>query len=405
MLLSLLTLARYRLRKHDIERAAGSRCHEAFQKPRRRHPRAPRRTARRRRPHPRRARAELRLRLGAGRARRAGGTGGARRAAGQRARPDDVQLGRDARARADRVRARAACTATGRRDQVVGTVTTGGTESCLLAVKTARDVWLAARGLEPGAARPRLIAPTTVHAAFQKAAHYFGLELDLVPVEQDGAVVGCRRSRRGSATTSRWSWCRRRRIRSRRSTRSPRSPAACLERGIPLHVDACIGGLVLPFWPGLPAWDFAVPGVTSISADLHKFGYAPKGVSVLLQRGRDRQRDAVLRDHAVAGVPGGEPDDPGLEVGGSAGRGLGDHRGARGVRDSPSSRRRACGRRRRCARRWTASRACGWSGTPVGPLLAVAADAGGAGGRAGRPAPLGGRRARRRDGCCSCSRR
>ena len=57
-------------------------------------------------------------------------------------------------------------------------------------------------------------------------------------------------------------------------------------RGIPLHVDACIGGLVLPFWPRLPDWDFAVPGVTSISADLHKYGYAPKGVSVLLQRGR-----------------------------------------------------------------------------------------------------------------------
>ena len=72
---------------------------------------------------------------------------------------------------------------------VVGTVTTGGTESCLLAVKTARDTWLAARGLEPGAARPRLVAPITVHAAFQKAAHYFGLELDLVPVEQDGAVA------------------------------------------------------------------------------------------------------------------------------------------------------------------------------------------------------------------------
>ncbi|MDQ2669006.1 MAG: aspartate aminotransferase family protein, partial [Gemmatimonadota bacterium] len=58
--------------------------------------------------------------------------------------------------------------------EVVGSVTTGGTESCLLAVKTARDAWLAARGLEPGAGRPRLVASVTVHAAFQKAAHYFG---------------------------------------------------------------------------------------------------------------------------------------------------------------------------------------------------------------------------------------
>lgn len=71
---------------------------------------------------------------------------------------------------------------------VVGTVTTGGTESCLLAVKTARDVWLAARGLEPGVVRPRMVAPSTVHAAFQKAAHYFGLQLDLVPVRADGVV-------------------------------------------------------------------------------------------------------------------------------------------------------------------------------------------------------------------------
>ena len=66
-------------------------------------------------------------------------------------------------------------------EEVVGSVTTGGTESCLLAVKTARDLWT-------GSGRPRLLAPTTVHAAFHKAAHYFGLELDLVPVGADGAL-------------------------------------------------------------------------------------------------------------------------------------------------------------------------------------------------------------------------
>ena len=68
---------------------------------------------------------------------------------------------------------------------VVGSVTTGGTESCLLAVKTARDLWVSA-GSTTGT--PRLLAPVTVHAAFQKAAHYFGLELDLVPVGPDGRV-------------------------------------------------------------------------------------------------------------------------------------------------------------------------------------------------------------------------
>ncbi|CAN5178786.1 aminotransferase class V-fold PLP-dependent enzyme [soil metagenome] len=171
----------------------------------------------------------------------------------------------------------------------VGVVTTGGTESCLLAVKTARDGWLATRGLEPGNARPRLVAPITAHAAFQKAAHYFGLELDLVPVGDDGIVASAAIADRLADDVALV------------VVSAPSYPFAaldpvdevatfCAERGIPLHVDACIGGLVLPFWPGLASWDFAVPGVTSMSADLHKFGYAPKGASVLLQRDRDRQR-------------------------------------------------------------------------------------------------------------------
>ena len=170
-------------------------------------------------------------------------------------------------------------------DEVVGTVTTGGTESCLLAVKTARDAWLAAGG----EGKPRLVLPATAHAAFQKAAHYFGLVLDLVPVSADGVVTAAAIEERLDPDVALV------------VVSAPSYPVAALDpvtevaaltsaRGIALHVDACIGGLVLPFWPGLPAWDFAVPGVTSISADLHKYGYAPKGVSVLLQRGRDRQR-------------------------------------------------------------------------------------------------------------------
>jgi sphinganine-1-phosphate aldolase len=169
--------------------------------------------------------------------------------------------------------------------EVVGTVTTGGTESCLLAVKTARDAWVAAGGT----GTPRLVLPVTAHAAFQKAAHYFGLALDLVPVSPEGVVaVGDIEERLGAdvalVVVSAPSYPT--------ATLDPVEAVAALAsaRGIPVHVDACIGGLVLPFWAGLPAWDFAVPGVTSVSADLHKYGYAPKGVSVLLQRGRDRQR-------------------------------------------------------------------------------------------------------------------
>jgi len=169
-------------------------------------------------------------------------------------------------------------------DTVVGSITTGGTESCLLAVKTARDLWRA-RG---GTGQPRLVAPITVHAAFQKAAHYFGLELDLVPVDAESGT------------------CAAPELVSRLApdvalvvVSAPSYPfaaldpiaevaAACAAAGISCHVDACIGGLALPFLPDLPLWDFRVPGVTSLSADLHKYGYAPKGASVLLHRGRDR---------------------------------------------------------------------------------------------------------------------
>ncbi|TXK19609.1 pyridoxal-dependent decarboxylase [Homoserinibacter sp. GY 40078] len=187
---------------------------------------------------------------------------------------------------------------------VVGTATTGGTESCLLAVKTARETW---RAQNPDAGRPRLVAPTTVHAAFQKAAAYFDLELDLVPVDADGRVVASEVIRRlgGDVALVVLS--------------APSYPFAALdpvgevapaaaELGIPLHVDACIGGLVLPFWAeatgaDLPAWDFTVAGVTSVSADLHKFGYAPKGASVLLQRGRDRQRMQYFATTRWPGYP------------------------------------------------------------------------------------------------------
>jgi len=180
-------------------------------------------------------------------------------------------------------------------DDVVGSVTTGGTESCLLAVKTARDNWR-------GEGTPRLLAPVTVHAAFQKAAHYFGLELDLVPVLPSGAVSAEALIERMAPDVALV------------VVSAPSYPHAALDpiaavaaaaaaRGIDCHVDACIGGWVLPFWSGLPAWDLSVPGVTSLSADLHKFGYAPKGASVLLQRGRDRQRSQYFATTQWPGYP------------------------------------------------------------------------------------------------------
>ena len=187
-------------------------------------------------------------------------------------------------------------------DDVVGSVTSGGTESCLLAVKTARDVWRAAGG----SGTPRLLAPVTVHAAFQKAAALFGVTLDLVPVDPSTGRVDVSRlisridPQVAVVVVSAPSYPY--------ATLDPveEVAAACDEAGVACHVDGCIGGWILPFWrardgSALPAWDFRVPGVSSVSADLHKYGYAPKGASVLLQRGRDRQRRQYF---ATTGWPG-----------------------------------------------------------------------------------------------------
>ncbi|KZM34469.1 pyridoxal phosphate-dependent decarboxylase family protein [Oerskovia enterophila] len=201
---------------------------------------------------------------------------------------------------------------------VVGTVTSGGTESCLLAVKTARDAFLAAQPAQAdGSPRTlatlgfalRVVAPTTVHAAFHKAAAYLGLELVLVPVDP----ASCRADPAALAEA----------VGDGRDVAlvvvsAPSYPhgvvdpveevaAAASALGVPVHVDACVGGWVLPFWPDaaaqVPVFDFRVPGVTSISADVHKYGYAPKGTSVLLTRDRDRQRHQLFATTRWPGYP------------------------------------------------------------------------------------------------------
>lgn len=252
--------------------------------------------------------------------------------------------------------------------EIVGTVTTGGTESCLLAVKTARDVWRTGGGT----GTPRLVMPVTAHAAFQKAAHYFGLDLDMVPVSDSGEVaVADIASRLGPEVAL-------------VVVSAPSYPVAALDpvaavaelteaAGIALHVDACIGGLVLPFWPGLPAWDFAISGVTSISADLHKYGYAPKGISVLLQRGRDRQRAQYFATTRWPGYPVVNPTILGSKSAGplAAAWAITHALGVTGFQMLADS----------CLRSTQAiiaavARIEGLTvlGTPVGPLLAVAAD-------------------------------
>jgi len=164
----------------------------------------------------------------------------------------------------------------------VGTVTSGGTESILLAVQAARDAL-------PGTADPVMIVPTTIHAAFHKAAHYFGVErvsIDVDPVTKraDPAAMTAAMDAYGDrvvlVAASAPSYAH--------GVIDPIEPIAAetLRRGLRFHVDACIGGWVLPWAERLghdvPPWDFRVPGVSSISADLHKYAYTPKGVSLLL---------------------------------------------------------------------------------------------------------------------------
>lgn len=164
-------------------------------------------------------------------------------------------------------------------DGFAGTVTSGGTESILLAVQTARDA-------RSDVDRPSMVLPSTAHAAFHKAAHYFGVRAVVVPVDPHThradvtAMTAAIEQSTVLVVGSAPSYAH--------GVIDPISAlaAAAAERGVRFHVDACIGGWVLPFLDGVRPWDFSVAGVTSVSVDLHKYAYAPKGVSVLLHRNR-----------------------------------------------------------------------------------------------------------------------
>lgn len=255
---------------------------------------------------------------------------------------------------------------------VVGSVTSGGTESCLLAVKTARDVW---RGARLGTPRtPRIVAPATVHAAFHKAAHYFGLTLDLVPVDPGTGAPAA------SAIEDRLGDDVALVVLSAPSypfaTLDPIADVAAITaaRGIALHVDACIGGFALAFWPDvLPPWDFRIAGVTSLSADLHKYGYAPKGVSVLLTRGRDRQRHQYFATTNWPGYPVVNPTMAGSKPAGplAAAWAITRALGTEGLTDLTA---RAAWATRELRDLIDGIEGLRVVGEPVGPLLAVAVD-------------------------------
>ena len=162
-----------------------------------------------------------------------------------------------------------------------GKLTSGGTESIFLAVQVAREHARQARGIP----EPQLLTGSTAHPAFAKAAHYLDVEQVMVPVGADGrldpaAVAAAMTDRTalvvGSAPCYPYGVV----------DPIPELAALAAERGVLCHVDGCLGGWMLPFWARLgepvPPWDLSVPGVTSLSADVHKYGWSFKGVSVLL---------------------------------------------------------------------------------------------------------------------------
>ncbi|MET0311306.1 MAG: aspartate aminotransferase family protein [Burkholderiaceae bacterium] len=176
---------------------------------------------------------------------------------------------------------------------VCGVVTSGGTESCLLAVKTYRDMARALRGVR----KPEMIIPPTAHVAWFKASEYFGVKIRLLPLAPDLRADAGKLARLVNRNT----------VMILGS--APEYPHGLIDpiaamgeisqaRGVPLHVDACVGGLILPFMEmnghRLPKWDYRVPGVTSISADVHKYGFASKGASTITYRSIDILRHQMF---------------------------------------------------------------------------------------------------------------
>lgn len=201
--------------------------------------------------------------------------------------------------------------------EATATFTSGGSESIFLALKTARD-WARA---EKGITRLKAVVPRTCHATFTRAAQYLGIEVVRVPTTRNdfrADVAGMARAIDANTIMVMGS--------------APNYPfgvfdpieeigALAQSRGLWMHVDACVGGFLAPFVRDIgydiPSFDFAVPGVTSISADLHKYGMAAWGASLMMLRDRalkekyqvfsfdDWERGAYVQATAQGARPGG----------------------------------------------------------------------------------------------------
>lgn len=179
-------------------------------------------------------------------------------------------------------------------EHVVGNFTSGGTESCMLAVKTARDWGRAVKKITA----PEIVLPVTAHAAFHKGADYFGLKKVLVPV--DPVTFRAIPEEIEKAITPNTVQIVTSAISYAHGVVDPIGEIApiALKHNVLLHVDNAIGGFILQYFRRLgqpiPDFDFSVPGVTSISMDLHKYGYCPKGAALILHRDKDLRRFQIF---------------------------------------------------------------------------------------------------------------
>jgi sphinganine-1-phosphate aldolase len=175
------------------------------------------------------------------------------------------------------------------KDVICGSISSGGTESILLAMKTYRD-W--ARDTK-GVTHPNIVAPITAHPAFDKAGNYFGIQVIRVPVDEHFRAVPAAIKHKinhntiamvGTAGTYPHGVI----------DPIPELSEIARQHKIGFHTDGCLGGFILPWAERLgykvTPFDFRLPGVTSISADTHKYGCAAKGTSVVLYRGLDLRR-------------------------------------------------------------------------------------------------------------------
>ncbi len=180
-------------------------------------------------------------------------------------------------------------------EHVVGHVTSGGTESIILAVKTARDK---ARIENPDITKPEMVLPLSAHASFHKAAHYLGIKPIVTPIDPQTFKADVDAMRQAItpntillvASSPSYS----------QGVIDPIAEIGKLaqEKGLLLHIDGCVGGIHLSYMRKLgydvPEFDFTVPGVTSISVDLHKYGYAAKGASTILYRDKSLRRYQIF---------------------------------------------------------------------------------------------------------------